>query len=93
MTEPKPKPIHEIRLGRVRAAVWQNTGASGSWPTVTFSRLYLGQENRWQDAASFRKQDLLLLSEVARQAALFLHAGGPAGEEADEMPGEESGPL
>ena len=37
----KKKPIHEIRLGRVRAAIWENEGDGDRVHYgVTFSRLY-----------------------------------------------------
>ena len=36
----KKKPIHEIRLGRVRAAIWENETSNGTRHNVTFSRLY-----------------------------------------------------
>ena len=36
----KNKPVHEIRLGRIRAAVWQNETEAGARHSVTFTRLY-----------------------------------------------------
>ena len=37
----KQKPVHEIRLGRIRAAIWANQTDSGEiWFNVTVSRLY-----------------------------------------------------
>jgi hypothetical protein len=68
MTETKPKPIHEVRLGRVRAAVWQNTTDKGTRHNVTFSKLYKDPDGHWKDTASFGKEDLLLLAELARMA-------------------------
>jgi hypothetical protein len=73
MTETKPKPTHEIRLGRVRAAVWQNANDKGTWSNVTFSKLYLDKDGQWKDTTSFGKEDLLLLAEAARLAANLLY--------------------
>jgi hypothetical protein len=84
MTEAKQKPIHEIRLGRVRASVWENTGEKGSWRKVTFSKLYLGEDGQWRDTTSFAKGDLLLLAEVARQTAAVLYREDAEADESTE---------
>ncbi|XZE43949.1 hypothetical protein SH467x_003531 [Pirellulaceae bacterium SH467] len=34
------KPVHEIRLGKVKAAIWRNETESGTRYGVTFSRIY-----------------------------------------------------
>jgi hypothetical protein len=72
-SEPKPKPVYEVRLGRVRAAIWENATAKGTWHKVTFSKLFMDKTNKWQDTESFAREDLLLLAEVARQAACILY--------------------
>ncbi len=60
------KPVHEVRLGRVRAAVWENEGAKGVMHSVTFSRLYKDDPTgQWADSTSFGRDDLLLLAKVA----------------------------
>lgn len=48
------KPVHEIRLGRIRAAVWVNEGAKVVMYSVTFSRLYKDEaSDQWADSTSF----------------------------------------
>jgi hypothetical protein len=71
--KPKPKPAYQVRLGCVRAAIWQNSTDKGTWHKVTFSRLFMDKSNKWQDTESFAREDLLLLAEVARQAACILY--------------------
>ena len=73
MTDSNRKPIHELRLGRVKAAIWQHETEKGTHCNVTFSKLYLDKDNKWKDTQSFGKADLLLLSEVAREAASILY--------------------
>ncbi len=68
----KKKPVHEIRLGKVRAAVWENDTEGGIRYGVTFSRLYKDGE-QWRDSSSFGRQELLLLAKVADLAHTFLH--------------------
>lgn len=59
------KPVHEIRLGRIRAAIWENETQNGSLFNVTFSRLYKDEEDQWNDSTSFGRDDLPLLAKVA----------------------------
>jgi hypothetical protein len=84
----KPKPIHEVKLGRVRAAIWENATDKGTWCKVTFSRLFKDKSNKWQDSDSFAKEDLLLLAEVVRQAALILYHDEPDGQRTEGPVGQ-----
>jgi hypothetical protein len=84
----KQKPIHEVRLGRVRAAVWENASEKRSWRKVTFSRLFKDKSNQWQDTNSFAKEDLLFLAEVARQAAVILYHDDAESEGAESVVGQ-----
>ena len=58
------KPVHEIRLGRIRAAIWENQTDNGSRYNVTISRLYKDGD-QWKDSTSYGRDDLLLLAKVA----------------------------
>ena len=71
-TKPKPKeaknrPVHEIRFGRIRAAIWQNETEVGTRHNVTISRLYKDGDD-WKDSASFGRDDLPLVAKVCDQA-------------------------
>ena len=57
------RPVHEVRLGRIRAAIWENNTETGVRHNVTITRLYK-EGNDWKDSASFGRDDLLLLSKV-----------------------------
>ena len=67
------KPIDEVRIGRVKAAIWQNVvqtdrGESFTRYGVTFERLYRTRDGQWRGTGSFDKDDLLLLAKVAEAA-------------------------
>ena len=66
MQNAKTKPINEVRLGHLKAAVWKNDTESGVRYNVTFSRLYKA-DNQWKSTESFGRDDLLLLGKVADQ--------------------------
>jgi hypothetical protein len=62
------KPVKEIRRGRTRAAIWGNqTKDNKVWFNVTISRLYK-EADKWKDAESFGRDDLLHLGKVANLA-------------------------
>ena len=61
-----PKPISEVRIGRVKAAIWLNGTEGRTRHNVTFSRLYKDGEE-WKSTQSFGRNDLLLLAKVADQ--------------------------
>ena len=70
------RPIHTIRYGPVRAAVWRNVvdlgAASREMYSVTFSRSYRDGDNQWKDSASFGVDDLLVLAKVADEAHTWI---------------------
>jgi hypothetical protein len=58
---PNRKPIHEIRLGRIKAAIWQNETDKGFRYNVTFGRLFKDGET-WKQTESFGRDDLPVLA-------------------------------
>jgi hypothetical protein len=69
------KPIHEIRLGAIKAAVWKNETASGSRYNVTLSRLYRDGD-QWKSTDTFGRDDLLLVAKVADQVHTWIFQQG-----------------
>ena len=63
----KARPVHEIRLGRIRAAIWENETQNGTRHNVTVSRLYKDGDD-WKDSSSFGRDDLPLVGKVLDQA-------------------------
>ena len=60
----KQKPVHEIRLGRIKAAIWENETDNGTRHNVTISRLYKDGD-QWKQTTSFGREDLPLVAKVA----------------------------
>ena len=69
------RPVHTIRYGAVRAAIWRNVVDNGnsSRPMykVTFSRLYK-DGNGWKDSAGFGPDELLKLAKAANEAHTWI---------------------
>ena len=77
MTTGKP-PVHEIRLGRIKAAIWEHQlPPNDQFPTagirhqVTLSRLYKDGE-RWRTSESFGRDDLPVVAKVVDQAHTWI---------------------
>ena len=68
----KTKPIHEVRLGAIKAAVWKNETETGARFNVTFSRIYKDGDT-WKSTDSFGRDDLLVVGKVADQAHTWIH--------------------
>lgn len=77
------RPIHEIRIGKVKAAIWQNQGDSGTFFSVTFSRVYKTEEG-WQSNGSFWRDELPLVAKVADQAHTWIYQHQQAEREAQK---------
>ncbi len=82
MQTQKQKPIHEVRLGRIKAAVWKNEGENGPRYNVTLTRIYKENGDKdWQHSDSFGRDDLLLVAKVADLAHSWIFAQAPSQEE------------
>ena len=69
------RPIHEIRLGRIKAAIWQNETEQGVRYSVSITRLYR-KEERWESSTSFGRDDLPLVAKVADLAHTWVYQRG-----------------
>jgi hypothetical protein len=78
MSREKTRPVHELRLGRIRAAVWENDTQNGTRHNVTVSRLYKDGDE-WKDSASFGRDDLPLVAKVVDQAHSWIFEQSTAG--------------
>ena len=67
------KPLHEVRLGRVTAAIWKNSNDSGDWYSVRVSRLYKEGDD-WKRSDSFGRDDLPLVAKVTDLAHSWIYS-------------------
>ncbi|MDX1927982.1 MAG: hypothetical protein SFV81_15765 [Pirellulaceae bacterium] len=72
MAQEKSRPVHDIRLGRIRAAIWENATEKGIRHNVTVSRLYK-EGNQWKDSTSFGREDLPLVMKVLDLAHTWIY--------------------
>ena len=73
----KEKPVHELRIARIKAVVWANQTESGTRHNVTLRRIFKRDSNsQWEQSDSFGRDDLPLVMEVTRQAWLWIYEHG-----------------
>ena len=68
----KQKPAHEIRLGRIKATIWENETDNGTRHNVTVSRLYKDGD-QWKQTTSFGREDLPLVAKVVDLAHTWIY--------------------
>lgn len=74
---PKARPVHEIRFGRIKAAIWENETEVGMRHNVTISRIYKDGD-QWKSSESFGRDDLPLVMKVANIAHTWIFEQGHA---------------
>ena len=73
MANGKDKPVHEIRLGRIKAVIWGNEIEGGGFRhNVQIRRIYKEGEE-WKQSDSFGRDDLPLVGKVADMAHSWIH--------------------
>jgi hypothetical protein len=65
-------PVKTFRLGRLKAAVWENETSNGIFYGVTFSRSYQDEAKTWHDTDSYGRDDLPLVAKLADQAHTYI---------------------
>ena len=68
----KQRPAHEVRLGRIKATIWENDTEQGMRYNVTVNRLYKDGDE-WKQTASFGREDLQLVAKVADLAHSWIY--------------------
>ena len=61
------RPVHEIRLGLIKAAIWANATREGVMRNVTFERSFKDGDE-WRTTHSFGRDDLLKVAKLADEA-------------------------
>ena len=68
------KPRKQFRLGLVVASVFDQPSENGTIFNVSITKLYRNEgDSEWSRSTSFNRDDLPLVSEVSRQAWVWIH--------------------
>lgn len=69
----KQKPIHTIRFGRIKVAIWANQSPNGPWYNVQACRVYMDDHGEWKQSDSFGRDDLLLVCKALDRAHTWIY--------------------
>ena len=72
MSSTSKPPVAQKRLGSLKAAIWMNETKNGLKHNVTLTKLYKGDDEKWQEATSFGRDDLLPLRKLLDQAHTWI---------------------
>jgi len=68
----KTPPVQVFRLGRIKAAIWENEADNKKFYNVTFARVYTGDDKQLHDTDNFGRDDLPLVAKLADRAHTFI---------------------
>ncbi len=81
------RPAHEIRLGRIKAAIWRNETEQGPRHSVSIVRIYKTDKG-WETSSSFGRDELPLVAKVADMAHTWIYQHGEQEKATPEPPSE-----
>lgn len=73
------KPVHEVRLGSIKAAVWRDQYSEKPRHIVTVTRIYKEGE-KWKNSDFFARDDLPKLALVSQKAYEWMFANTATNE-------------
>lgn len=79
------KPVHEIRLGLIKVAIWHNLTRSGERYNVSLTRLFRNGDV-WKESTHFGRDDLLQAAKVRELAHTWIHQQDRNEKAASEQP-------
>jgi hypothetical protein len=79
------RPIHEIRLGKVKAAIWRNETDSGVRYSVALVRIFR-TDNGWESSPSFGRDELPLVARVADRVHSWIYEQNDRSDSVSDAP-------
>ncbi len=68
-------PAHQVRLGRIKATIWENATEHGVRHNVSLAKIYKDGEH-WKETHYFGRDDLPLVEKVADLAHSWIYGHG-----------------
>jgi hypothetical protein len=72
MENSKNRPVQNIRVGGINAAIWEQEGSKGNFMNVSFSRSYK-QGNEWKTSHTYTVNQLDDLRRAATEAETYIN--------------------
>lgn len=65
------KPVHQVRIDSMKAAIWENEGRKGTFYSVGLTRLYR-VDGKVEETHSFSGRDLGAVAQVLKLVAAWI---------------------
>ena len=65
-------PVHTVRVGPIKVAVWKNSTTNGFMFNSTLVRSYKNQQGEWAESNSLSRDDLLVAAKALDLAHTFI---------------------
>ena len=72
MSDSNKRPVHQIKIGGIQAAIWEQEGSKGNFMNVSFSRSYK-HENEWKTSHTYTVNQLDDLRRAATEAETYIN--------------------
>jgi hypothetical protein len=73
MTDKKP-PLHTVRIGNIKASIWENQSNTGkNFYTTTMARSYRDEHDQWHESVMFFTDDLPKIELATKKAFEFIY--------------------
>ena len=66
------KPLHQIRIGAIRASIWEQQSGNTSFFTVSYSRSYRDRQGQWHSGHSYTEQYLSAIRDCTLEARKWM---------------------
>ena len=76
------RPVHEIRFGRIRAAIWENELEHGFVHRVSVNKSYKSGDE-WKETSSFMRDDLPVVAKILDLCHTWIYEHGNSGTRQD----------
>lgn len=61
------KPEDTLRDGAIKSTIWKNQSAKGDFYSAQITKTYRDDQGKYHDGVSFTSNDMLRVSEIARE--------------------------
>lgn len=68
----KNVPVHTVRVGSIKVAIWRNSTQNGPMHNTTLVRSYKNQQGEWAESGSLSRDDLLVAAKALDLAHTFI---------------------
>jgi tRNA A37 threonylcarbamoyladenosine modification protein TsaB len=87
MNDKTQQPVHNIRVGGINGAIWEQKAQNGNFYNATFSRSYKNEKEEWKTSHTYTVNQLDDLRRAITEAETYIN------EQTRAQPDKEKGAM